>query len=291
VQPEFTDDHVLEMQGGRHPIIEAALGSAYVPTDVELSGDECRAGIFTCALHVVMLLLVLRMLDSTVLLTGPNMSGKSTALRTLACLVIMAQCGACVPALSLRLSVCDAVHVRAGAGDDILGHRSTFMLEMRDAARILNSVTSRSLVILDELGRGTSTHDGAAIADAALQHLLGVKCFTLFATHYPQLGRLANRHLRNVHPAFVADAAGRVIFLYKLVQGICPYSFGLNVATLAGVPDSVVQRAAERAQQMRRVTEGQHWLRNLSDSVSHADAAALRSLCSELKLIIESDHA
>jgi DNA mismatch repair protein MSH3 len=197
---------------------------AHVPNDVHLSQTGCRC----------------------LVVTGPNMGGKSTSIRMMACLVILAHMGCSVPARAMRCGVFDAVYTRMGASDNISQGMSTFLVELSEAATILNQATARSLVILDELGRGTSTHDGVAIADAALEHLLTqTQCFTLFITHYPSIGTLAERYpgaLQNFHMAYLEkpraqqDDAPSITFLYRLTPGMCDRSFGLNVARMADLP-------------------------------------------------------
>ncbi|WP_084048422.1 DNA mismatch repair protein MutS [Deinococcus hopiensis] len=209
----------------RHPVVERATGGRFVPNDAELAAHR----------HLL-------------LLTGPNMAGKSTYLRTVALCALLHQVGSFVPADHAELPVYDAIHTRIGASDDLAGGRSTFMVEMSELAGILHGVTHRSLVILDEVGRGTSTLDGLAIAQAALEHLHGTRAHTLFATHYFELTRLEAEFpgLINLHVAAEEDeAAGGLTFYHQVIPGAARQSYGVEVARLAGLPASVTARAAQ----------------------------------------------
>ena len=225
VRPTFNDGGRLAIIGGRHPVVEAALGpGAFVPNDCALD-DDCQV----------------------VLLTGPNMSGKSTYLRQVALIALLAQAGSFVPAVSADLPIFDRIFSRIGAQDDLAAGQSTFMVEMVETAQILHQATPRSLVILDEVGRGTSTFDGMAIARAVVEFLhnrpeLGAK--TLFATHYHELTALADvlPRVRNAHVA-VTEAGGEVVFEHRIVPGASDRSYGIHVARLAGLPGAVVSRA------------------------------------------------
>ena len=186
--------------------------------------------------------------DRLVVLTGPNMSGKSTAMRQVALSVIMAQAGGFVPAAHARIGIVDRVFTRVGASDNLSKGQSTFMVEMKEASTILREATGRSLVILDEIGRGTSTYDGLAIAWAVTEHLHDViRCRTIFATHYHELCELADRLDYAVNFNVAAEEhAGSVVFLHKLVPGGANRSYGISVAQLAGVPPVVLARAKRR---------------------------------------------
>ena len=226
-EPELAADTGLDIEGGRHPVAEALLeaeGRAFVPND-------CRMGEA----------------DRIWLLTGPNMAGKSTFLKQVALIVLMAQVGSFVPAARARIGVVDKLFSRVGASDDLAAGRSTFMVEMLETAAILNQATGRSLVILDEVGRGTSTHDGLAIAQACMEYLHDVVgCRTLFATHFHELADVADVLPRAVCMAMDA-AAGRHgdVFTYRIGPGRAGRSHGLKVAALAGLPAPVLARAAE----------------------------------------------
>lgn len=238
VRPVMNDACTFAVTGGRHPVVEASLNdTAFVPNDCRLDQDG-----------KAQLLLV----------TGPNMAGKSTFLRQNALFAVLAQAGAFVPAKAARIGVVDRLFSRVGASDDLAAGRSTFMVEMVETAAILNQATDRSLVILDEVGRGTSTFDGMAIAWAALEHLHErTRCRGLFATHYHELTALSETlpRLRNVQVA-VREWEGDVVFLHEVRDGPADRSYGVAVARLAGLPPSVVKRAdavlkrleAERAQ-------------------------------------------
>ena len=218
-RPKFADGP-LDIRGGRHAVVEKFHG--FIPNDLCLSNTE-----------------------QLIILTGPNMSGKSTYLRQNALIVLLAQIGSFVPAESATLPIFGRIFTRIGANDDIAGGRSTFMVEMSELSRILQNADSNSLVLLDEIGRGTSTYDGLALAWAACEHLHDtVKAYTLFATHYFELTGLANRlgAARNHHVA-AKEEAGGLTFYHQVLPGAASKSYGLEVAKLAGVPESVLQRA------------------------------------------------
>ena len=227
VRPVVADDAVIEIKAGRHPVVEKFLtGEPYVPNDTRLSPD-----------------------DAIVILTGPNMSGKSSYLRQAAHIVLLAQIGAFVPAESARIGLADRIFTRIGASDEIARGQSTFMVEMVETANILHHATNRSLLILDEIGRGTSTYDGLAIAWAVVEYIHnhpGLRAKTLFATHYHELTDLAERlpHVVNFNVA-VAEQGEKVVFLHKVVPGAADRSYGVHVAQLAGLPKPVVARAQE----------------------------------------------
>ena len=221
----------LEIEAGRHPLVEAALRSgAFVPNDTALGGRDEAAGA-----------------PQVLLLTGPNMAGKSTYLRQVALIVLLAQVGSFVPARCAHVGVCDRIFTRVGAQDDLAAGLSTFMVEMTETAAILNQASPRSLVVLDEIGRGTSTYDGMSIAQAVIEHLhdaAHLGCRTLFATHYHELTALAAQlpRLRNARVE-VLEEGDAVSFLHRIVEGGADRSYGIHVARLAGIPVSVVARA------------------------------------------------
>ncbi|MBN4064295.1 DNA mismatch repair protein MutS [Dehalococcoides mccartyi] len=226
VRPLVDEDTKLEIEGGRHPVVESALGPGrFVPNDLDLSNVERQVMI----------------------ITGPNMSGKSTYIRQAAVLVLMAQVGSFIPATKARIGVVDRIFTRAGLSDDISGGQSTFMVEMVETASILNQATSRSLAVLDEIGRGTSTYDGLAIARSVAEHIHNspkLGCKTLFATHYHEMTELASQ-LPRAHNLQVAvtEEDGEVVFLHQIVPGGADRSYGVHVARLAGMPGAVVSRA------------------------------------------------
>ncbi|MBA7615211.1 DNA mismatch repair protein MutS [subsurface metagenome] len=228
VRPKLTTDNEIIIKEGRHPVVESSLvDSSFVPNDTYLSNDDAQL----------------------IILTGPNMAGKSTYLRQVALIVLLAQIGSFVPASSATIGVVDRIFTRIGAREDLAAGQSTFMVEMVEAANILNNATPRSLIILDEIGRGTSTYDGLSIARAVAEYIhnhprLGAK--TLFATHFHEMVELAGflPRVKNFNIA-VAEEGGEVIFLYKIVPGGVDKSYGIHVAKLAGLPKSVVHRAQE----------------------------------------------
>lgn len=227
VRPVVDESGVIEITGGRHPVVEKALGpgESFVPNDVRLDRDS----------------------QQVLLITGPNMAGKSTVMRQVALTVVLAQAGCFVPAKSARIGLADRVFTRVGASDNLARGQSTFMVEMTETANILHHATRRSLVILDEIGRGTSTFDGLSIAWAVAEHLHDrVGARTLFATHYHELTDLAREKPR-VHNCSIAvrEHQGRIIFLRKLVLGAASRSYGIEVAKLAGLPPEVLARAKE----------------------------------------------
>jgi DNA mismatch repair protein MutS len=231
VAPELTTEPVCVIDQGRHPVLEQTLpAAAFVPNDTHLGGSEGRL----------------------MLLTGPNMAGKSTYIRQVALIAILAQMGSFVPARAARLGLVDRIFSRIGAGDDLARGQSTFMVEMAETANLLHHATPRSLVILDEVGRGTSTYDGLALAWAIVEHLHDqIGCRTLFATHYHELTQLAGSlpGVRNWNVA-VHDDGGAVTFLHRVVPGPASRSYGIHVAQLAGVPAAVVQRAEQVLRQL-----------------------------------------
>ena len=223
MRPEITDDRELTLVGARHPMLEARMGRECIPNDLVLKNGRPMAVV-----------------------TGPNMGGKSTFLRTAALLVVMAQTGCFVPADLMRFSLVDRIFTRIGASDFLAKGQSTFMVEMTETARILNQVTSASLVILDEIGRGTSTRDGLALAEAIALHLRDLKGGaprTLFATHYFELTRLADdARFQNLHVE-VQEWEDQLLFLHRIAEGPADRSYGIQVAKLAGLPKAVITRA------------------------------------------------
>ncbi|TWT47420.1 DNA mismatch repair protein MutS [Botrimarina hoheduenensis] len=233
-RPEIVDEPVLSIVAGRHPVLDLSEPSGtFVPNGVEIGSATSAEGAHS---EEATLLLI----------TGPNMAGKSTYIRQTALLTLMAQIGSYLPAESATIGIADRLFARVGASDDVSRGQSTFMVEMTETARILNTATRRSLVILDEIGRGTSTYDGLSLAWAITEHLHDVVgCRTLFATHYHELTELAER-LAGVDNRSVAvrEHEGRVVFLHQIIAGPADKSYGIHVAELAGVPRSVNERAA-----------------------------------------------
>ena len=225
VRPMFHDGFALTIVGGRHPVVERMMPrDKFIPNDVHLS-DEARM----------------------IILTGPNMAGKSTILRQIGLIAVMAQIGSFVPARSAQLGVMDRIFTRVGASDNLVRGQSTFMVEMTETSAILHTATSRSLVLLDEIGRGTSTYDGVSIAWAVSEHLHNqTGCKTVFATHYHELTQLADElpALRNFNVA-VREAGDQILFLHRLQPGGADRSYGIQVGRLAGLPEPVIARARE----------------------------------------------
>jgi len=247
-RPVVDGSEVLEIVDGRHPVVEALLpadSGGFVPNDLSVAsaGEGKEAA-------------------SLLIITGPNMAGKSTAMRQAACIALLAQMGSFVPARRARVGLVDRIFTRVGASDDLAGGRSTFMVEMTETAAIVHNATRRSLVVLDEIGRGTSTFDGLSIAWAVAEHLHDrTGCRTLFATHYHELQDLARERprVRNLTVA-VREVQDRVVFLRKLVQGGASRSYGIEVAKLAGLPPEILARAREilRNLEAMEVDEGGH---------------------------------
>jgi len=228
IKPTLNNDDIIDIKGGRHPIVERSIGSDnFVPNDTYLCNENTQL----------------------IILTGPNMSGKSTYLRQVALIILLAQIGSFVPADTANVGIVDRIFTRIGAQEDLAAGQSTFMVEMTEAANILNNATPRSFIILDEIGRGTSTYDGLSIAWAVVEFIhnhpeLGAK--TLFATHYHELVDLADilPRVKNFNVA-VAEEGNKVIFLHRIVPGGTDRSYGIHVAQLAGLPKSVIARAQE----------------------------------------------
>jgi DNA mismatch repair protein MutS len=228
-RPWFDDSNDIEIVEGRHPVIEqqdlSGVADRFVPNDLFLNGTT----------------------HSVLVITGPNMGGKSTYLRQVALIVLMAQMGSFVPARSARLGLVDRIFTRIGASDNLARGRSTFMVEMTETAAILNTARPRSLILLDEVGRGTSTYDGLAIAWAAIEYIhANTRAKTLFATHYHELTELADRlsGVKNFHVT-VKESGGGIVFLRKVIEGAADKSYGIEVAKLAGLPVDVIHRARE----------------------------------------------
>ena len=226
VRPEINNGTAIRIQDGRHPVIETASLRGFIPNDLDMDAES----------------------DQILIITGPNMGGKSTYLRQNTLIVILAQAGCFVPAAKAQIGICDRIFTRIGASDSLIEGKSTFLVEMIEAAIILNNATARSLILLDEIGRGTSTYDGLSIAWAVVEflHALKEKPRTLFATHYHELTELAAilARVKNYHIA-VKEWQDNVIFLHKIMPGPTDQSFGIHVAKIAGIPRAVIERAKE----------------------------------------------
>lgn len=238
-RPQVTLDNRITIRNGRHPVIETLMspGEEYIPNDLYLDNDT----------------------QQIIILTGPNMAGKSALLRQTALIVLLAQTGSFVPAESAEIGIIDKIFTRVGASDNISRGESTFMVEMLETATILHNLSDRSLVLLDEIGRGTSTYDGMSIAWAIVEYIHEHKEFrakTLFATHYHELNDLEDLfpRVKNYHIA-VKEVDNRVIFLRKLLPGGVAHSFGIHVAKMAGMPQDVVKRAERILKQLERKDE------------------------------------
>lgn len=242
-RPKMTDDTTLDIKGGRHPVIEQTLppGEAYITNDVFLDNET----------------------QQVIIITGPNMAGKSALLRQTGLIVLMAQMGCFVPAKEATIGIVDKIFTRVGASDNISSGESTFMVEMNETASILNNLSNRSLILLDEIGRGTSTYDGISIAWAIAEYLHNhptAQAKTLFATHYHELNELSNsfHRIKNFNVS-VKEVGHKIIFLRKLVPGGSEHSFGIHVAKLSGMPNKIISRANEILQRLENErTGGEH---------------------------------
>lgn len=258
-KPEINDSLIIDIKNGRHPVIEKQLpiGEEYIPNDVFLDTDE----------------------QQIIIITGPNMAGKSALLRQIALITLMAQMGSYVPASSAKIGVVDKIFTRVGASDNISLGESTFMVEMNEAASILNNLSSRSLILLDELGRGTSTYDGISIAWAIAEYIHehpAAKAKTLFATHYHELNEMENNFSRiKNYNVTVKEYNNKVIFLRKLVRGGSEHSFGIHVARMAGMPKSVVSRANEILKELEESHQKKTLTKPVADIASHREGYQL----------------
>jgi DNA mismatch repair protein MutS len=250
IVPTFTNEAVIEIEAGRHPVVEKQVEN-FIANNVQLGawGDTAR---------------------QMLVITGPNMGGKSTYMRQVALIALLAHCGSYVPARSARFGPLDQIFTRIGASDDLAGGRSTFMMEMTEAANILHNATAQSLVLMDEIGRGTSTFDGLALAFAIARYLLKNNCcYTLFATHYFELTRLAEEFTQaaNVHLRAV-EHKHHIVFLHSVDEGAASQSYGLQVAALAGVPEQVIRTARKYLAKLEEEAVGRHPQRDLFAAAS-----------------------
>jgi len=236
VKPSINDSHIIDIKDGRHPVIEYQLdpGTPYVPNDLYLNNDDIQI----------------------IMITGPNMSGKSAILRQTALIVLMAQMGSYVPASAAEIGIVDKLFTRVGASDNISSGESTFMVEMNETSSILNNISDRSLILLDEIGRGTSTYDGISIAWSISEFLHNHKKAhpkTLFATHYHELNELSDQfeRIKNFNVS-TKEINNKVIFLRKLVPGGSKHSFGIHVAQMAGMPPEIISRASKLLSQLEQ---------------------------------------
>ncbi len=260
-RPEIAEDGALEIEEGRHPVVEALSRERFVPNDCRLDGGD----------------------DRTMIITGPNMAGKSTYLRQVALIVLMAHVGCFVPAKRARVPLCDRVFTRIGASDNLIYDRSTFMVEMTEVANILRNASKRSLLILDEVGRGTSTFDGLSIAWSVIEYLTDkVRAKTLFATHYHELTELEGtlEGVKN-YKITVREVNGSVVFLRKIVRGGASRSFGVEVASLAGVPEEVTSRAKKILKNLEKSDAARR--RELPEEAPEERSEEAPSIAEELK--------
>lgn len=258
VRPLLEDSMILDISDGRHPVIEKQLpaGESYVPNDLVLNSDD----------------------QQIIILTGPNMSGKSALLRQTALIVLMAQVGCYVPARAARIGIIDKIFTRVGASDNISLGESTFMVEMNETASILNNLSERSLILLDEIGRGTSTYDGISIAWAMVEYLHEnkLRAKTLFATHYHELNEMENSfpRVRNYNVS-IKEMNNKIIFLRKLKRGGSEHSFGIHVAKIAGMPRSVVNRAGEILKELEQSSEKKELTRPIAEIAGQREGLQL----------------
>ena len=254
VKPTINDEGIVEIIGGRHPVVESVIDGEYIDNDVILDGNT-----------------------NILIITGPNMSGKSTYMREFGIIAILNQIGSYVPASKCNLPIFDKIFTRIGASDDLVGGESTFMVEMKESAYALLNATSKSLILFDELGRGTSTYDGMSLAGAIIDYIATkVKCKTLFSTHYHELTDMENKlpGIRNVHVS-IDETDGDITFLHKVMDGPVDKSYGINVAKLANLPISVIDKAQELLEEYekndnrprKRVTQFQLDLNTKSDEL------------------------
>lgn len=258
VRPVLDDSKIIDIREGRHPVIEKQLpaGESYIPNDLFLDNDD----------------------QQIIILTGPNMSGKSALLRQTALIVLMAQTGCFVPALEAHIGIVDKVFTRVGASDNISLGESTFMVEMNETASILNNLSERSLILLDEIGRGTSTYDGISIAWAIIEYLHENKCRakTVFATHYHELNEMENSfpRVRNYNVS-IREFNNKIIFLRKLKRGGSEHSFGIHVARMAGIPRSIVKRADEVLKELEQSHEKKELAKPIAGLADHREGMQL----------------
>ena len=279
VRPQLSgEDLVFDVKNGRHPVVENHLPKGeFVPNDLQLcldGGEVAGHAVGNFAGHFA-------------LITGPNMAGKSTFLRQNALICLLAQTGSFVPADSARLGIADRIFCRVGASDNLAKGESTFLVEMSETARILRSATEHSLVIMDEVGRGTSTEDGLSIAWAVSEHLLNtVRCKTLFATHYHELTRLEHPGLKMLCMA-VSESGSDVVFLRKVIEGASENSYGIHVARLAGIPSTVIDRASEILEQIQ-AKAGEKTKVASTEKQSRQKKNQTKSLFGEEELVLNS---
>ena len=286
IRPTLNHDHIIEIKNGRHPVIEKVSNMEYVANDCIMDGSI-----------------------NTLLITGPNMSGKSTYMRQLAIIIIMAQMGSFVPASKANLPIIDKIFTRIGASDDLVSGESTFMVEMKEAKNAICNATENSLILFDELGRGTATYDGMSLAEAILKYVsTKIRCKTLFSTHYHELTVLENSisTIKNVHVSAIEED-GKITFLHKIKNGAVDKSYGIHVAKLAGLPDEVIKDAleilamyenkpkAEKADTQLQLVmefpeEKKDWIKEKLDKLDPLRMTPMEALNALYELKMEKDH-
>ncbi|WP_455374626.1 DNA mismatch repair protein MutS [Kaarinaea lacus] len=268
--PELVDDPGLEIEGGRHPVVEQVLDEPFIPNSVSMNDNR-------------------RLL----IITGPNMGGKSTFMRQTAIITLLAHVGSFVPAKSAHIGPIDRIFTRIGASDDLAGGRSTFMVEMTETANILHNATAQSLVLMDEIGRGTSTFDGLSLAWASAEYLAEkIKAFTLFATHYFELTTLPEQlnNVANIHLDAV-EHGDSIVFMHSVKEGPANQSYGLQVASLAGVPQRVIENARKRLHQLEdNSVSGNDLFTNVSESEATPPASTKRKPGNEKQISLFDTH-
>ncbi|MCD6557058.1 MAG: DNA mismatch repair protein MutS, partial [Bacteroidales bacterium] len=254
-KPELNESHEINIKQGRHPVIEKQLpiDETYIPNDVFLDNEE----------------------QQIIIVTGPNMAGKSALLRQTALIVLLAQIGSYVPAEKAEIGYVDKIFTRVGASDNISSGESTFMVEMNEAAGILNNISERSLILFDELGRGTSTYDGISIAWSIVEYIHEhpkARAKTLFATHYHELNEMEKSFSRiKNYNVSVKQAGGKIIFLRKLKRGGSAHSFGIHVAKLAGMPKSILKRADEILKELEKTHRKEELIEKVDELAEHRE--------------------
>jgi len=254
-KPELNESHEINIKQGRHPVIEKQLpiDETYIPNDVFLDNEE----------------------QQIIIVTGPNMAGKSALLRQTALIVLLAQIGSYVPAEKAEIAYVDKIFTRVGASDNISSGESTFMVEMNEAAGILNNISDRSLILFDELGRGTSTYDGISIAWSIVEYIHEhpkARAKTLFATHYHELNEMEKSFSRiKNYNVSVKQAGGKIIFLRKLKRGGSAHSFGIHVAKLAGMPKSILKRADEILKELEKTHRKEALIEKVDELAEHRE--------------------
>jgi DNA mismatch repair protein MutS len=263
-KPDITNDGCIKIEDGRHPVVEKVIDGIFVPNDTNINIDA----------------------DRTAIITGPNMAGKTSYMRQVALITLMAQIGSFVPAKYASISVVDRIFTRIGASDDLSSGQSTFMVEMSEVSNILQNATSQSLIILDEVGRGTSTFDGLSIAWAVVDYISNhIEAKTLFATHYHELTELEGRvyGIKN-YCISVKEHGDNIIFLRKIIRGGADQSYGIQVAKLAGLPEDVVLKAKEILKKLEESDINKNFKVNINEEVALSTSAKTESKESPMQI-------